>query len=81
MVRVTIKLQNDPHKAYGRINGFRVSDVSEDPTDTAYIVCILSLNGFQIPYSQSKYLAITRYSRLPSQWTSYDGIGTVGYRD
>ena len=53
MVRVTVEPPNGPRKAHGRVDSFGVGDASEDPTDTARIVPVLSPNILQIPYTQS----------------------------
>jgi len=53
MVGVTIEPSNSSCKTYGRVDGFRIGDVSENPADTTHIVRVLSPNGFQISYTHS----------------------------
>ena len=47
---IAIEPSNGPRKTYGRVGGFGVSEVSEDPTDTVCIVCVLSSSALQVPY-------------------------------
>ena len=51
MVGVTVKPSDGTCKTDGRVNGFRVSDVSEDPEHTVHIVCVLFLKNFQVLYT------------------------------
>jgi len=51
VVRITVEPSNGPRKAYGRVNGFGVGNISEDPADATRIVRVLFSNTLQVPYT------------------------------
>ena len=53
VVRVTVKPSDGARKTYGRVDGLRIGYVSKDPAHAACMVCVLSLDAFHIPYTDS----------------------------
>jgi hypothetical protein len=51
VVRVAIKPSDGTREMYGRVDGFGICEVSEDPGHATRIVCVLFPKGFQVPYA------------------------------
>ena len=53
VVGVSIEPLDGPRKMYVGVDGFGVSDFPKNPAHTTRIIPVLSLKGFQVPYTHS----------------------------